>query len=369
VNVAVVSHAYVAPVNHDKLVALAALPDVRLTVLVPDAWPGAFGVLRPPRPAADYCLATSPVAFRGRIGAYVFLGGRAALRGQDVIHGEVEPWSLAALQLALRARRTPLVLFSWENVAHPRRMLSRLVERVVLRRARFVIAGSEGARARLAAHGVPSSRLAVLPQLGVDPARYARGDVTRVRARFALAPPRPRPVVGYIGRLVAEKGVDVLIDALDAALGARLLVVGDGPARAALETHARAHGLESHFAGAVADADVPDYLAAMDAVVLPSRTTAGWAEQFGHVLVEAMAVGIPVVGSSSGAIPEVLGDAGLVFAEGDARALRACLARVLGDTELRRQLAQRGMARVAARYTHATIARAQRAIYGGVLGQ
>jgi glycosyltransferase involved in cell wall biosynthesis len=104
-------------------------------------------------------------------------------------------------------------------------------------------------------------------------------------------------------------------------------------------------------------------------VVLPSRTTAGWAEQFGHVLVEAMAVGIPVVGSSSGAIPEVLGDAGLVFAEGDARALRACLARVLGDTELRRQLAQRGMARVAARYTHATIARAQRAIYGGVLGQ
>jgi glycosyltransferase involved in cell wall biosynthesis len=121
------------------------------------------------------------------------------------------------------------------------------------------------------------------------------------------------------------------------------------------------------FTGGVADTAVPDYLACMDALVLPSRTTPSWAEQFGHVLIEAMAAGVPVVGSSSGAIPEVIGEAGLVFPEGDAAALRAQLATLFDDPALRKRLIERGRARVERLYTNERIALAQRDIYRQVL--
>src|SRR6185503_11152837 len=175
------------------------------------------------------------------------------------------------------------------------------------------------------------------------------------------------PIVGYIGRVVPEKGVDVLVDAL-AGFDARLLVVGDGIARRALEAQTTSWPAgKAVFIGGVPDTAVPDYLACMDALVLPSRTTPSWAEQFGHVLIEAMAAGVPVVGSSSGAIPEVIGEAGLVFPEGDAKALRAQLATLFDDPALRKRLVERGRARVDRLYTNERLAPAQRDIYRQVL--
>ena len=363
----VVSHAYVTPVNHDKLHALAALDDVELTLLVPDAWRTATGMLRLPPMDTRYPIVVSRITSNGRIGAYRYRD-LAPLRraGADVVHLEVEPWSLAALQLVRAAAGAAVVLFTWENLAGPRRLVSRLVERIVLRRVRHVIAGNEGARARMLRLGVPDARVSVLPQLGIDPPRFASGDAAR--ARNGGAPSAAgSPVIGFIGRVVPEKGIDVLVDAITG-LDARLLVVGSGSARAGLE--ARTAGWpagKATFVGAVADADVPDYLACMDALVLPSRTTASWAEQFGHVLIEAMAAGVPVIGSSSGAIPEVIGEAGLVFPEGDAPGLRSCVSAVLKDDGRRKRLTELGRARVERCYTNARIAAAQAAIYRRLL--
>jgi len=202
-----------------------------------------------------------------------------------------------------------------------------------------------------------------LPQFGVDPDRYALGDRAARRATLELT----SPVVGYVGRLVPEKGVDILVDALDV-LDAHLFVVGNGSERAALE--ARTAGWppgKVRFVGAVKDTDVPDFLAAMDVLVLPSRTMPTWAEQFGHVLIEAMAAGVPVIGSSSGAIPEVIGDAGLTFAEGDAAALRKALGGLLADADLRARLAERGRERVRRHYSHAVVAEALVGIYRRLL--
>lgn len=363
----VVSHAYVAPVNHDKLLALARLPDVELSLLLPDAWRTATGLLSWPARPVPYGVVRSRVLGNGRIGAYLYRDGFRALRRArpDVVHAELEPWSLAALQCALLAREARLVLFTWENLEGPTRRSARLVERAVLRRAAFVIAGNEAARRRVVRRGVPSSRTAVLPQFGVDADRYAGGDRGRAAATRGLAP----PVVGYVGRLVPEKGVDLLVEAL-APLDVRLLVVGDGPARADLER--RLAGWPSGralMAGAVPDESVPDYLAALDALVLPSRTTPTWAEQFGHVLIEAMAAGVPVVGSSSGAIPEVIADAGLVVPEGDVGALRAAIAGLVADPGRREALRDRGRARVARCYTNAAIAAAQRDIWARLLSR
>lgn len=383
----VVSHAYVAAVNHDKLRALARRPGVELTLLAPREWRTAFGLRSLPGGDGSYRVVASRIAGNGRLGAYVYRDGMRALRRArpDLVHAELEPWSLAALQCMLAARRAPVVLFTWENLEGPRRLVSRAVERVVLRRAAVVIAGNQQARARMLRRGVPAGRVRVLPQFGVDPERYAREGIAVPGVlveepqlgvdpeRYAreggpgpiagLAP----PIVGYVGRLVPEKGVDLLVDAL-APLDARLLVVGDGPARAELER--RVAGWppgKAVFAGGLDHAAVPAWLRGLDALVLPSRTTAAWAEQFGHVLIEAMAAGVPVVGSSSGAIPEVIGDAGLIFPEGDAAALGRQLAWLLADPAVHAMLASRGRARVRGGYTHEAIAAAQHAIYRELL--
>jgi glycosyltransferase involved in cell wall biosynthesis len=102
-------------------------------------------------------------------------------------------------------------------------------------------------------------------------------------------------------------------------------------------------------------------------LVVPSRTRPNWKEQFGRVLVEAMACGVVVVGSDSGEIPHVVGEAGLIFPEGDVAALRERLVRLSGDAQLRAELAQSGRQRVLAKYTQAQVAAATFQVYQEML--
>jgi glycosyltransferase involved in cell wall biosynthesis len=101
---------------------------------------------------------------------------------------------------------------------------------------------------------------------------------------------------------------------------------------------------------------MPYYYSGLDVLVLPSRTRPNWKEQFGRVLIEAMACQVVVVGARCGAIPEVIGDAGLTFAEGDPADLRTQLQRLLGDPHLRLELEQRGRQRVLDHFTQSQIA-------------
>jgi glycosyltransferase involved in cell wall biosynthesis len=113
---------------------------------------------------------------------------------------------------------------------------------------------------------------------------------------------------------------------------------------------------------------VPAYYSQLDALVLPSRTRPNWKEQFGRVLVEAMACGVPVVGSTCGEIPNVIGDAGLIFPEEDVNALRAALVRLMHDDSLRAGLAERGRERVLTSYTQAQVAHATWEVYRDLIG-
>jgi glycosyltransferase involved in cell wall biosynthesis len=111
--------------------------------------------------------------------------------------------------------------------------------------------------------------------------------------------------------------------------------------------------------------EVPGFLREIDVLVLPSRTTATWREQFGRVLIEAMATGTPVVGSSSGSIPSVIGDAGVVFPEGDHSALAVLIERLLGDRDLWLDMRRRGLAR-AGGYTWQTVVEQTTRVYDRV---
>jgi len=170
----------------------------------------------------------------------------------------------------------------------------------------------------------------------------------------------PLFTLGYVGRLTEEKGLeDLLWSLVDLDDAVRLRLVGDGPARHRLEVRARELGVRERiaFINPVSHEDLPSLYHDFDALVLPSRTTPSWREQFGRVLVEAMACGVPVIGSDSGAIPEVIGDAGLIFPEGNSAALEDKILMLLRDQKLRADLSLRGRVRVEHQYSAECIAR------------
>ena len=129
--------------------------------------------------------------------------------------------------------------------------------------------------------------------------------------------------VGYVGRLVPEKGVQWLIAALSGVAGATLVVIGSGPSEARLRRQAVRQGVATEWLGKLGADAMPAAYADLDIVVVPSLERPGWAEQFGRVVCEAMLSGVPVVASDSGALLEVVGDAGAMVRELDYEGLHA----------------------------------------------
>ena len=170
--------------------------------------------------------------------------------------------------------------------------------------------------------------------------------------------------------MVEDKGVDILLRAvagLDGDWEIRLL--GSGPAQAQLETLARELGIAArvHFDAPRPSVEMPAYYAQLDLFVMPSRTRPNWKEQFGRALVEAMACAVPVIGSDCGEIPNVIGDAGVIFREEDVEALRAHLTALRDDPARRTELGQRGRARVLARFTQARVAEETYRVYRAIV--
>jgi glycosyltransferase involved in cell wall biosynthesis len=171
------------------------------------------------------------------------------------------------------------------------------------------------------------------------------------------------PLIGFMGRLVEEKGLATLAGALNRIrhLPWRLALIGEGPYAADFAHHMDALRLQDRVIapGYVPHPQAPDYLSAFDLLVIPSETRSNWREQFGRVIIEAMACGTPVVGSDSGEIPHLIRSTGggHVFPEGDSTALAGCLHALLSDEKARGTLARRGRQTVLQEYTQTALAR------------
>jgi glycosyltransferase involved in cell wall biosynthesis len=201
--------------------------------------------------------------------------------------------------------------------------------------------------------------------MGVDPARFRPDADARALHRSRLGWPDDVPVVGFVGRLVPEKGVDLLLDAVVRVEWLHAIVVGGGPEEDALRRRVSEAGTSGRvaFVGKVPSGLVPGWMATFDALALPSRTRRTWAEQFGRVLVEAMACGIPVVVSDSGEMTDVVGDGGVSVPEGDVGCLAEALTGLLGDADARRRRGNAGRQRVLERFTQAAVAEATAVFY------
>jgi glycosyltransferase involved in cell wall biosynthesis len=312
-----------------------------------------------------YELLAAPIRFNGNFHLHYFptLARRVAHFKPDIVHIDEEPYNLAAWHALRIARRNAAksLFFSWQNIDRRYPMPFGLMERWVLSHIDYGLAGTAESAAvwRGKGYGGP---LAVIPQFGVDPEIFTPGSRHEGESF----------VIGYAGRLVPEKGLDLLIRAALGLPGKWLIrLAGDGPQRESLAGLAGILNIGGsvEFVGSLSSTAMPDFYRGLDALVLPARALPNWKEQFGRMLIEGMACGVPVIGARSGAIPEVIGEAGLTFAEEDVDGLRACLISLIEHPRLREQLAVSGRERVLAQYTQAQVAARTVEVYREMAGR
>jgi glycosyltransferase involved in cell wall biosynthesis len=351
--VLMLSKACVVGTYQRKLEEMARLPDVDLRVLVPPSWCDVRGHLVLERAHVEgYDLCVTPIRFNGHFHLHYYpqFGREVRAFQPDIVHIDEEPYNVATWHALWHTKDSgaKTLFFSWQNIRRDYPLLVRRGEQWVLRNIDYAIMGTQSAADVWRSKGYRGP-LAVIPQFGVDPQLFCPPSHPREESNFAI---------GFVGRLVEEKGGADLLAALAQLNGDwHLDILGDGPQKAALgKQAARLQIADRVRFGSLPSAEMPGFYQGLDLLVVPSRTRPNWKEQFGRVIVEAMGCGVPVLGSSSGAIPDVIGDAGLIFPEGDHAVLAECIRQVKESPELRRDLSERGRRRVLENYTQAQVA-------------
>jgi glycosyltransferase involved in cell wall biosynthesis len=350
-----VSHFYSDPEHRGKLRALAG-QGVDLLVAIPGGAAGLDnGVRLTPIPASGdpetpEMLRWSSPAIRRVISDFQ----------PDLIQVEESPASAVAASVASAARkmRIPYILFSWESLPRRRGLLEQRRYRTALRHAAGVVGGNRIALALLKERA-PSALSEVLPQTGLSPAAPALRDASRRGLGL-----------GFIGRLVPERGAETLLLACGQLLGPwTLTVVGTGPEQEPLEALAQRLGLASRirWLGGLPRTELDAVWNDLDCLVVPSRETSTWVERTSPVLLDAMARGVVPVVTRAGALPEIVGDAGLVV--DDAETLALALQELVAEPERLVPLGQRARQRILEEYVDSAIAQRTLAYWGQVLAR
>ncbi len=315
--------------------------------LLDHGW-GALVACQPESPLlTEACAAGVPsvaVRMRSAIDLPALVRLRRLMRERAVslvhTHSSVDSWlgGLAAKSLRLAVVRSRHVSI---RILRRRALVYRLADRV--------ITSGEGVRAIVVGAGIAPARVVSIPP-GVDTARF-HPRVSGRAVRKELGIPADAPVVGLVANIRGSKGHNVFLEAAGEVLrrspAARFLIVGDGIGFAEVQARVHAMGLESSVTMTGFRRDIPEVMAALDVLVLPSIRS----EATSQVIPQALAVGTPVVASTVGGSPELIrdGETGRLVAPGDARALARAVLSLLADPEQARALARAGQAAALAR--------------------
>jgi len=362
-----IGHAYCVRRNRElaDAIAVAGGDAWSVTVVAPQRFPGDMGpIVTRAEPGERAELRLVPV-HRARW-IHVMTYGRAVGglldAPWDLVHCWEEPYVLSTAQIARSCHPDSKFVFaSFQNVDKRYPPPFSALERYAVGRSQGWIAFGQSIAETLEGRpGYAERPHAVIP-FGVDVARFTPDESARREIRRTLNwDADGAPVVGYLGRFIEAKGLVLLLDTLRQLdrrqVAWRALFVGGGPLEAQLRTFGDEHPGRVQVVTGVAHDEVSRYLRAMDVLCAPSRTTPGWREQFGRMIVEALACGVSVIGSDSGEIPHVIGDAGLVVKEDDRSAWTEALATLLTDPAARRDFASRGRARAEAEFAWPVVA-------------
>ncbi len=368
--VLMISKALVAGTSQRKLEEIAKLPDVELTVVTPEYWQsddGSKQVLERLY-TAGYRMIVTPMKLNGNfhLHYYPHLGKILREVRPEVVHIDEEPYNVATAQAMFLSQqhKAQALFFTWQNLYRDYPPPFRQLELYNYRHAASALAGNLDAENVLRRKGYKGS-VHVIPQFGFDTDIYKRSTPRTPRSPDATF------TLGFIGRLKEEKGLPLMVEALTYLPSyCRAVFIGNGPMKSVLEELAARLGVTERviFKGGVPTYEVPREMEQLDTFVLPSISKPNWIEQFGRVLPEAMSCETPVIGSTSGEIPHVIDDAGLVFKEGDAKELAQCVQKLLDDPAFYADIAKRGRQRVLDNYTQEQIARQTYEVYLEMLG-
>ena len=386
--VLVASHTYIVDLNCEKLRELSCLrSDIEVMAVVPQRWrPGGVQnkIIEPQAKQEDnFSLVPVPNFSENNQGLLTFKSQIINLLKKfqpDIIQVEQGAKSLLYAQLItvnkLLGLKAKNIFFTWWNLPYANKFPISLLEAYNLKNTHGLIAGNQDGADILLEHGYKGKTI-IMPQLGVDEKLFSPQPRSELAAKFNIK--TDDFLVGFVGRFVPEKGILTLIKALTQLkhLSWKLLLLGRGELKETIQETATEAGIEDRLImiESVPHDAVSRYINLMNVLLLPSETTykfktltaAGWKEQFGHVLIEAMACGVAVIGSDSGEIPNVIEDAGLIFPEGNVEALKDCLQKLIKDPELTNRLAQKGRDRAMKLYTNKALAEQQLAFYEKLL--
>jgi glycosyltransferase involved in cell wall biosynthesis len=368
VRLLIISHSCVLPINRRVYEVLARESDFAIHLLLPSHYTSDFDGRRihlAEREVPGIETSVGRTILTGHGSSYVYLSGlRRAIREfrPDVLFLDEEPWSLAALQalMCLRRRETRLAFYTKQNLRLGLPPPFRQIQSWAFRRTALAFAISQEAVEILRWKGY-AGPVEILPH-GVDVKSFLPSGGSQIRTQEGLR----GFVFGYYGRLVPEKGVRDFVEAALRFLAgkerrvATFFIVGSGPEREWLARRVGATPWADHFVfrEKVSHDAVGEALAASDVVVVPSRTVPRWKEQFGRVIIEALACGVPVIGSDSGEIPVLIEKTGggLTFPESDSEAFAERMEALWRDPALRQDLAEKGRSSVLANYSLEAVA-------------
>ncbi|MDJ0518313.1 MAG: hormogonium polysaccharide biosynthesis glycosyltransferase HpsO [Trichodesmium sp. MO_231.B1] len=374
----IASHTYIVDLNREKLRALAKLePGIEVTVVVPQRWnpKGVQSQIVETKFIDEDSFKVVPVSNYSENNQALLTFGPdliSLLRKlkPEIIQVEQGSKALTYAQfitfnklLGIKAKN---LFFTWWNLPYELKFPISLLEGYNLRNTDGIVAGNKDGEDILRDRGYKGP-IKVMPQLGVDETLFKPEPQTELRNSLGIQ--ADDFVVGFVGRFVEEKGLLTLTKSLAdlQEKNWKWLLLGRGELQTTLVETATALGIRDRliFVESVPHDHVQKYINLMNTLVLPSETTykfktltsVGWKEQFGHVLIEAMACRVPVIGSDSGEIPHVIGDAGLVFPEGNVEELRNRLMQLMEQKELTESLGQKGYEKAMSQYTNKALAR------------
>jgi len=364
-----------------KAHALAELPDVDLHLLVPQRWKhyGQWRDAEPPVNPAFQCT-LAPVRFPWLGPAQCFLHYYPQLPEilrtfkPDIIDLWEEPWGyVSAHTCKWRNRLLPackIISETEQNILNDLPPPFERFRRFTLRNADYIVARNREAVSVVRGKGYAGPAEVVPNAVDTDLFRpLDRGSCKqKLLERLGVAANAPSDMflAGYVGRLVSEKGMLDLLDSLpQASPNVHAVFVGSGPLESALRRRVQDLSLTArvHFLPAQPLADLPEIMNALEVLVLPSRTTPRWKEQFGRVIIEAHACATPVIGTDSGAIPDVIANAGLIVPEGNPQELASALTTLAANPHIARALGEQGLHHARELFTWQRVAQRMAGIY------
>ncbi len=384
----IASHTYIVDLNCEKIRALSQLePHIEVIVIVPKLWrPGGIQnkiIKTKYRDEGNFRIIPVSNFSKNHQGLLTFGTDLIDILQEfrpHIIQTEQGSRSFAYAEMITLNRLLGLnaknVFFTWWNLPYQLKFPINLLEKYNLNHSHGIISGNQDGADILRQRGY-EGKIKVMPQLGVDENLFQRQRQADLASKLGIQ--SDDFVVGYVGRFVEEKGIITLLNALSliAEKPWKLLLLGRGELQAEIIKISAEKELQDRLiiVESVPHDEVYKYINLMNTLVLPSETnyklknltSVGWKEQFGHVLIEAMACQVPVIGSDSGEIPYVIGNAGLIFPEGDKEALANCLLQLINNPDLAEKIGEMGYQRVISKYTNKALAKEQLEFYREII--